>query len=97
LQGKVGKPSKDWFEYLIIDKGGTRSREMCAKWITKGKWPKLEGIIFHILQINLDIKGLEVDQFIDIILGDFQVLKQFDINNYKGSKLDFALRNKKSR
>jgi hypothetical protein len=29
---------------LIIDKGQTRVREMSIKWITKGKWPKMERI-----------------------------------------------------
>ena len=71
MQGKVGKPSKDWFGYLIIDKDHTRHREMCTKWITKGKWPKLEEINLRIFQINSVNKGLEVDQCIDIILGDF--------------------------
>ncbi len=54
----MGKPSNDWFGYLIIDKGGTRVREMCTKWITKGKWPKLERIWMGIFQINLDKYGL---------------------------------------
>ncbi len=48
---------------------------MCLKWITKGKWMKLEEIWMGIFQINSGNKGLEVDQYIDIILGDFQVLK----------------------
>jgi hypothetical protein len=67
---------------------------MCTKWITKGKWPNLEKIYLRIFQINSGNKGLEVDQCIDIILGDFQVLKNFYINNLKGSKLDLALTNK---
>ncbi len=71
MQGKVGKPSKDWFAYLIIDKVETRVREMCTKWITKGRWPKLVAISMGIFQINSGNKGLEVDQSIDIILGDF--------------------------
>ena len=75
MQGKVGKTSNYWFGYLIIDKDYTRVREMCTKWITKGKWPKLERIWMRIFQINSDYNGLEVDQCIDIILGDFQVLK----------------------
>ncbi len=54
----MGKPSKDWFGYLIIDKDGTRVREMCTKWIIKGKWPKLEEIFLRIFQINLDKKGM---------------------------------------
>ena len=41
-----------YFEYLIIDKGDTFIREMCIKWITKGKWPKLEEIWMRIFQIN---------------------------------------------
>jgi hypothetical protein len=40
----MGKASKDWFGYLIIDKDDTRMMEMCAKWINKGKWPKMERI-----------------------------------------------------
>jgi hypothetical protein len=71
----VGKPSKDCFEYLMINKANTRVREMCLKWINKGKWPKLERIYLGIFQINSGYNGLEVDQSIDIILGDFQVLK----------------------
>jgi len=78
----------DWIEYLIIDEGETRVREMCTKWITKGKWPKLEGIWMGIFQINSGNNGFEVDQCIEIILGDFQVLKYFYINNLEGSKLD---------
>jgi hypothetical protein len=70
---------------------------MCAKWITKGKWPKLEQIFMGIFQINSENNGLEVDQCIDIILSDFQVLEDFSINNLKGSKLDLALRKKKAR
>ena len=54
LQGKMGKPSNDWFEYLIIDKDDPRVREMCTKLIIKGKWPKLEQIFMGIFQINLD-------------------------------------------
>ncbi len=73
----MGKPSIDWMEYLIIDKDYTRVREMCLKWITKGKWPKTEAIWMGIFQINSDYNGFEVDQSIDIILGDFQVLKKF--------------------
>ncbi len=69
------KPTKYFFEYSIIDKDGSRVREMCTKWITKGKWPKFEGIFMGIFQINSVNFGLEVDQCIDIILGDFQVLK----------------------
>jgi hypothetical protein len=46
------------------------------------------------IQINSVKIGLEVDQWIDIILGDFEVLKYFDINNIEGSKLELALRNK---
>ncbi len=90
----MGKPSKDWFEYSIIYKDRTCAREMCIKWINKGKWPKLEGINMRILQINSEKNVLEVDQCIDIILSDFQVLKHLQINNLKGSKLDLALRNK---
>ncbi len=52
-------------------------------------------------QINSDYNGFEADQSIDIILGDFQVLKYFSIDdiegymdNLNGSKLDLALRNK---
>ena len=67
---------------------------MCIKWINKGKWPKLERINLRIFQINSENNGLEVDQCIDIILGDFKVLKSFDMNNIEGSKLDLALRNK---
>jgi hypothetical protein len=85
LQGKVGKPSIDFFEYSIIDKDYTRVREMCAKWITKGKWPKLEEILMGIFQINSGNNGLKADRCIDIILSDFQVLKSFDINNLKWS------------
>ncbi len=70
---------------------------MCIKWITKGKWQKLKRIFMGIFQINSENNGLEVDQCIDIILGDFQVFEQFFINNLKGSKLDLALRNKKAR
>ncbi len=65
----------DSFGYLMIEKDGSRVREMCTKWITKGKWPKLEGIYWRIFQINSVNNGLEVDQCIDIILGDFQVSK----------------------
>ena len=98
MQGKVGKPSINWFEYLIIDKGDTRVREMCLKWITKGKWPKTEAIWMGIFQINSGNKDLEADQCIDIILSDFQVLKHFFINNiFEVSKLELALRNKKAR
>ncbi len=43
--------------YLIIDIGQTRVREMCAKWITKGK-PKLEQIFMGIFQINSENKDL---------------------------------------
>jgi hypothetical protein len=46
------------------------------------------------IQINSVKIGIEVDQCIDMILGDFQVLKYFYINNLKGSKLDLVLRNK---
>ena len=67
---------------------------MCSKWITKGNWPKLKKIWLGIFQINSGNKGLEADQFIDIILSDFQVLIYLWINNIKGSKLDLALRNK---
>ena len=67
---------------------------MCLKWITKGKWPKLESIWMSIFQINSVNDGLEVDQCIDIILGDFQVLKYFFMDHIEGSKLDLALRNK---
>ena len=67
---------------------------MCIKWITKGKWPKLKRIWVRIFQINSGQNGLEVDQCIDIILGDFKVLKYFYINNIEGSKLELALRNK---
>ncbi len=77
MQGKVGKPSINKFEYLIIDKGWTRVREMCTKWIIKGKWPKLEQIGMSIIQINSGNKDLKADQCIDIILSDFQVLKYF--------------------
>ena len=84
----------DLFEYLMIDKDHTRVRQMCTKWITKGKWPSLEEILMGIFQINSGNIGIEVDQCIDIILGDFQVLQYFLIDNLKGSKLDLALRNK---
>ncbi len=84
----------DWFEYLIIDKGETRVREMCIKWINKGKWPKMEAIWMGIFQINSDYIDFEVDQCIDIILGDFQVLKYFSMDNLWRSKPDLALRNK---
>jgi len=50
-----------------------------------------------IFQINSEYNGLKVDQCIDIILGNFQVLKYFGIDSIKGSKLDLALRNKKAR
>ncbi len=70
---------------------------MCTKWITKGKWPKLEGISMGIFQNYSEFNGLEVDQCIDIILGDFEVSKYFSIDDIKGSKLDLALRNKKAR
>ncbi len=70
---------------------------MCLKWITKGRWPKLKEIYLGIFKINSGNNGLEVDQCIDIILGDFQVLKYFFINNIEGSKLDLALRNQKAR
>jgi hypothetical protein len=92
----VGKPSIDFFEYSMIDKDCTRVREMCTKWITKGKWQKLEIIYLGIFQINSGNKDLEADQCIDIILSDFQVLKYFSIYNLEGSKLDLALRNKKA-
>ncbi len=59
----------------MIDKDRARVREMCIKWITKGKLPKMEEIYLGIFQINSVNNGLEVDQCIDIILGDFQVLK----------------------
>ena len=52
MQGKVGKPSNYWFGYSIIDKDWTRVREMCIKWITKGKLPKMEEIYLGIFQIN---------------------------------------------
>jgi hypothetical protein len=84
----------DWFGYLIIDKDDTYIREMCLKWITKGKWPKLEGIYLGMFQINSEYNGLEVDQCIDIIFGDFQVLTYFYMDYIEGSKLDLALRNK---
>ncbi len=71
----MGKPSNYWLGYSIIDKDDTRVREMCLKWITKGRWPKMEGIQMRIFQINSGNKGLKIDQCIDIILGDFQVLK----------------------
>ncbi len=74
MQGKVGKPSMDWFAYLIIDKDHSRVREMCLKWINKGKWPKLERINLRLFKINSVNWGLEDDQFIDIILGEFQAL-----------------------
>ena len=90
----MGKPSRDSFEYSIIDKDYTRVREMSTKWITKGKWPKLERIFMRIFKINSENNGFEVDQCIDIILGDFQVLKSFDVKNIEGSKLDLVLRNK---
>ncbi len=80
----------------MIDKDRTRVREMCAKWIIRGKWPKLERIWMRIFQINSVKIGIAVDQCIDIILGDFQVLKQFDVNNIEGSILDLALRNNKA-
>ncbi len=64
---------------------------MCTKWITKGKWPKLERIFLRISKINSVDTVLKVDQCIDIILSDFQVLKSFTINNFKGSKLELAL------
>jgi hypothetical protein len=67
---------------------------MCTRWITKGKWPKLKEINMGILKKNSEYNGLKADQFIDIILSDFQVLKYFIINNSKGRKLDKALRNK---
>ena len=67
---------------------------MCSKWITKGNWPKLEGIWLGIFQINSECTGLEADQCIDIILSDFQVLKYFYFGNSKGNRLDLALRNK---
>ena len=70
---------------------------MCTKWITKGKWPKMETIWMRIFKINSGNNGLEVDQFIDIILGDFHVLISFIINNFEGIKLELALRNKKAR
>ncbi len=70
---------------------------MCLKWITKGRWPKLEGVIWGIFKINSGNRGLEVDQCIDIILGDFQVLNFFYMDHIEGSKLDLALRNKKAR
>ena len=92
FQGKVGKPSKDLFEYLIIDKDKTRVREMCTKWITKGKWQILREIGMGIFQINSGNKGLEFDQCIDIFLSDFKVLKYFFY--LEESKLDVAVRNK---
>ncbi len=46
------------------------------------------------IQINSVKIGIEVDQCIDMILGDFQVLKYFEINNLKWSKLELVLRNK---
>ncbi len=50
--------------------------------------------IYAYISIYSGNKGLEVDQCIDIILGDFQVLKSFLVNDLKGIKLDLALRNK---
>ncbi len=50
------------------------------------------GCVF--LKINSGTIGIEVDQCIDIILGDFQVLKYFSTDDIEGSKLDLALRNK---
>ena len=97
LQRKMAKPSNYWFGYLIIDKDGTRVREMCIRWITKGKWAKLKGIYLGIFQINSGNNGLEVDQCTYIILSDFQVFKQIRISKIEGSKLDLALRNKKAR
>ncbi len=97
LQEKMGKPYRNLFEYLIIDKDVTHVREMCIKWITKGKWLKLERIFMSIFQINSGNNDLEVDQCIDIIFGDFQVLKYFSIDDMWGSKLDLALRNKKAK
>ncbi len=78
----------------MIDKDDTYVREMCIKWITKGKWPKLETIYMRIFQINSVVTDLEVDQCIDIILSDFQVLKYIFIYNFMESKLDLALGNK---
>jgi hypothetical protein len=66
---------------------------MCIKWISKGKWPKLEGICLRIFQINSGNNGLEVNQCIDIILSDFQVFEYFSIDDIEGI-LDLALRNK---
>jgi hypothetical protein len=43
----------------MIDKDGTRVREMCTKWINKGKWPKLEGIWMGIFQIIQKKKALK--------------------------------------
>jgi hypothetical protein len=39
----------DKFEYSIIDKDWTRVREMCTKWINKGKWPKMQEIWMRII------------------------------------------------
>ncbi len=92
MQGKVGKPSIHFFEYLINDKDYTFVREMCIKWINKGNWPKLEIIQIGTLRINLVNKCLEGDQCIDIILSEFQVLTFFFINNLDGSQLgDFQV------
>ncbi len=60
---------------MIIDIDRTRVREMCTKWIIKGKWPKLEEIFMGIFKINSAKTDLEADQCIDIILNDFHVLK----------------------
>ncbi len=88
----------DLFEYLMIDKDHTRVRQMCTKWITKGKWPKLEEIYVGTFQINQELKkGLEAHQCIDIILSDCQAFEYFYMDNIKASKLDLALRNKKVR
>jgi hypothetical protein len=81
----------------MIDKERTHVREMCTKWINKGKWAKLKEIFMGIFQINSANEGLQADQCIDIILGDFQVLEYFSIDDIEGSKLDLALRNKKAR
>jgi hypothetical protein len=66
---------------------------MCTKWITKGKWPKLERIYLRIFQINSEKTGLEADQCINIILSDVQVFKLIGISKIEGSKLVLALRN----
>ncbi len=54
-------------------------------------------INLHIFVINSGKVGLEADQCIDIILGDFQVLNYFYVYYEFGrSKLRLALRNKKA-